>query len=338
MDSVKSAGSVVTPRTGPIVRPKASPTAETHGDTFENSAHQPETWAPVKVDAWKRGSHKGKNDTLEGILKNQGYTLREIYSKGQDGKSLLQRVSSENGLKNPNHIRANQTLEILAKPKSEERSGRTEGGSSTTHVAQQPTARHDTGTTQTRVTHRATTDAVPPKKEEAPTRPQASPQPDSAKPEAAAEPKRLEVHTHPQNGAAPVHTEKAQDGPNALASVPLKLLPMGHTKYGAFGGLSWGMSADIGDASIDREADSIKLHTSKGDATVVNDPAHPGHIKMTVAGQTVTGVVQARDDGFVAKSDDGRSVELEKDGDHSNVHLHGFGSYDSFGLFLQRKP
>ncbi|CAN0434983.1 unnamed protein product, partial [Phaeothamnion confervicola] len=70
----------------------------------------------VKVDAWKHGSHKGKNDTLEGILKNQGYSLREIYSKGQDGKSLLQRVSSENGLKNPNHIRANQTLEILAKP------------------------------------------------------------------------------------------------------------------------------------------------------------------------------------------------------------------------------
>ena len=69
----------------------------------------------VKVDGWK----KGKNDSLEGILKNQGYTLKEIYSKDENGKTLVDKVASANNLKNPNVIHPGQDLSVPSKEKAE---------------------------------------------------------------------------------------------------------------------------------------------------------------------------------------------------------------------------
>ena len=67
--------------------------------------------AKVKVDKW--GS--GKNDCLEGILMNKGYTAEEIYSKGADGKSLLDRVVATNKLRNADLIQAGQSLIVPSK-------------------------------------------------------------------------------------------------------------------------------------------------------------------------------------------------------------------------------
>jgi hypothetical protein len=69
----------------------------------------------VTVDGWK----KGKNDSLEGILKNQGYSLSEIYSKDANGKTLVDKVASANNLRNPNVIHPGQELNVPSKEKSE---------------------------------------------------------------------------------------------------------------------------------------------------------------------------------------------------------------------------
>lgn len=65
----------------------------------------------VKVDAWG----KGKNSSLDSILKSQGYSDKEIYGKGEDGKSLLDKVSATNKLKNPNLILPGQELTVPKK-------------------------------------------------------------------------------------------------------------------------------------------------------------------------------------------------------------------------------
>jgi LysM repeat protein len=65
----------------------------------------------VVVDKWGTG----KNDCLESILKNQGYSTEEIYQKGADGKSLLDKVAAINKLRNPNLIHAGQELTIPSK-------------------------------------------------------------------------------------------------------------------------------------------------------------------------------------------------------------------------------
>lgn len=69
----------------------------------------------VSVDKWKNG----KNDSLEGILKNQGYTLKEIYSKDANGKTLIDKVAATNNLRNPNVIQPGQELNVPSKEKSE---------------------------------------------------------------------------------------------------------------------------------------------------------------------------------------------------------------------------
>lgn len=69
----------------------------------------------VSVEKWG----EGKNDSLESILRNQGYTLNEIYSKGPDGKNMIQSVASANGLKNPNLIHPGQELQVPSKENSE---------------------------------------------------------------------------------------------------------------------------------------------------------------------------------------------------------------------------
>lgn len=67
--------------------------------------------AQVRVDKWGTG----KNDCLESILMNKGYTAEEIYSKGADGKSLLDRVVATNKLRNADLIQAGQNLVVPSK-------------------------------------------------------------------------------------------------------------------------------------------------------------------------------------------------------------------------------
>lgn len=71
----------------------------------------------VKVEPWS--PENASKSTLDGILQSQGYTPEEIYSKGADGKSLLDRVSAVNDLKNPNLIHPDQQLKIPMKEQAE---------------------------------------------------------------------------------------------------------------------------------------------------------------------------------------------------------------------------
>lgn len=68
--------------------------------------------AKVKLDSWK----KGRNDCLEHALQAQGYSLKEIYSKGPDGKTLLQRESERNGIKDHRRIPDGKELNLTRKP------------------------------------------------------------------------------------------------------------------------------------------------------------------------------------------------------------------------------
>lgn len=52
----------------------------------------------VVPDKWR----KGPNDSMEHILRNNGYSLQEIYHQDHDGKTMLDHVSSVNNLKDPN--------------------------------------------------------------------------------------------------------------------------------------------------------------------------------------------------------------------------------------------
>jgi hypothetical protein len=69
----------------------------------------------VTVDPYK----KGKNDTIEGILRNQGYSLQDIYNKDKGGKTLIDHVASVNKLKNPNVIQDGAKLKIPGRDNSE---------------------------------------------------------------------------------------------------------------------------------------------------------------------------------------------------------------------------
>lgn len=111
--------------TNPAARPQAAPSAAPSDSVELSSAARSITnpfegfaasSATVKVDAWG----KGKNDCLEHILKNQGYSVKEIYGKGDDGLSLLDRVTAANNMKNPNLVRAGQTLNVPSKHRQDE--------------------------------------------------------------------------------------------------------------------------------------------------------------------------------------------------------------------------
>lgn len=67
--------------------------------------------AKVKVDSWKQG----RNDCLERVMQNQGYSLKEIYARGKDGKTLLQSMAERNGLKDANKIADGKVLNIPRK-------------------------------------------------------------------------------------------------------------------------------------------------------------------------------------------------------------------------------
>lgn len=71
----------------------------------------------MKPDAWTKDRAPGegqvaRNDHLEGMLRNQGYSLEDIYAKDENGQNLLQRVADANGLKNPNLITPDQSLTL----------------------------------------------------------------------------------------------------------------------------------------------------------------------------------------------------------------------------------
>lgn len=69
----------------------------------------------VTVDPYK----KGKNDTVEGMLRNQGYSLQDIYNKDKNGKTLIDHVARVNELKNPNVIQDGAKLKIPSRADSE---------------------------------------------------------------------------------------------------------------------------------------------------------------------------------------------------------------------------
>lgn len=87
------------------------------GDAAKTNPYEgvSENSSSVTVDGWK----KGKNDSVEGILRNQGYSLKDIYNKDKDGKTLIDRVAETNGLKNPNVIHPGQSLQVPTREKSE---------------------------------------------------------------------------------------------------------------------------------------------------------------------------------------------------------------------------
>lgn len=79
-------------------------------------AHNPfnnlsQTSAKVAVEPWA----SGKNNSLDAILKSQGYSSKEIYAKDANGKSLLDRVAATNNLKNANLVKVGQELTVPTK-------------------------------------------------------------------------------------------------------------------------------------------------------------------------------------------------------------------------------
>ena len=90
----------------PAARPAAAPQSDkvqlaNNVNPYEGFADEV---ASVTVDRWK----KGPNDSIEHILRNQGYSSNDIYKKDKNGQTLIQRVAAANGLKDPNLIRPGQ--------------------------------------------------------------------------------------------------------------------------------------------------------------------------------------------------------------------------------------
>lgn len=68
---------------------------------------KPEAWTKDRTPA---EGQVAKNDHLEGMLRNQGYDLKDIYAKGEDGKTMIDRVAEANGLSNPDLITPDKEL------------------------------------------------------------------------------------------------------------------------------------------------------------------------------------------------------------------------------------
>lgn len=77
-----------------------------HANPAANANGNGNASAQVTVDRWGTGP----NDSLERILVNQGYSLREIHRKDGDGRTMLDRVASDNNLPNANSLRAGAHL------------------------------------------------------------------------------------------------------------------------------------------------------------------------------------------------------------------------------------
>ena len=65
----------------------------------------------VRVDGWGQGP----NSSLDRILRNQGYRPEEIYRRDRDGRTLVDRVAAQNGLKRPEDLKAGSTLRLPAR-------------------------------------------------------------------------------------------------------------------------------------------------------------------------------------------------------------------------------
>lgn len=59
-------------------------------------------------------------DSLSQLLMQRGYSLKEMYQKDEQGKTLIDRVSDSNGLRNPNLIFPGQELNLPGKDQLEE--------------------------------------------------------------------------------------------------------------------------------------------------------------------------------------------------------------------------
>lgn len=68
--------------------------------------------APVKVDTWR----KGPNDSIEGALRQRGYSLNEIYTKDKSGRTLADRVLADNRLRDHKRIPDGTELKLPFKP------------------------------------------------------------------------------------------------------------------------------------------------------------------------------------------------------------------------------
>ena len=60
----------------------------------------------VTIGRW--GS--GKNECLTSALKSQGFSQKEMYTRDQNGMTLVDRVVADNDLKNPNLVTPGQKL------------------------------------------------------------------------------------------------------------------------------------------------------------------------------------------------------------------------------------
>ena len=69
----------------------------------------PEKWSSDRTPA---EGDVARNDHLEGMLRNQGFSLNEIYSKDASGQSMMERVAEVNGLQNPDLINPEQSLTL----------------------------------------------------------------------------------------------------------------------------------------------------------------------------------------------------------------------------------
>lgn len=69
----------------------------------------PEKWTSDRTPA---EGQVARNDHLEGMLRNQGFSLNEIYSKDGSGQSMMERVAEVNGLQNPDLINPEQSLTL----------------------------------------------------------------------------------------------------------------------------------------------------------------------------------------------------------------------------------
>ncbi len=108
-------------------QPVAAKPTSVSSDDVKVSSQANEGMASVKTDSWK----KGKNDCLEHILVNQGYSMKEIYGKGADGKTLMQSIAAQNGLKDPNLLRPGQELKIPKKGEAASTEGLKKGETAT---------------------------------------------------------------------------------------------------------------------------------------------------------------------------------------------------------------
>jgi hypothetical protein len=73
-------------------------------------------WATrdVKLDSWKAGrnAHDDQNRTVYEALIHQGFSARELYTKGSNGKTLLQETLDANHIKDPRKIKDGTHLTI----------------------------------------------------------------------------------------------------------------------------------------------------------------------------------------------------------------------------------